>query len=225
MKKIKIRDIEIFFTKRHRQKNIRLSVQNRNKIILSAPFLCSEKKAVLFAEQHFDWIKSHINIAPFEKKFSPLDSVSILGKSYQIIYDKTKKSGIQIDDNKLYVGGELDFIHRRISNYAKKELLNYIQKKAFCMAKLIDKKPHSISLKNTTSRWGSCSSKNNLNFCWKIAFAPLYVIDYLIAHEVSHLKEMNHSPKFWETVALFNTEQAKAEIWLRKNGKNLITIK
>ena len=92
-------------------------------------------------------------------------------------------------------------------------------------SKIIDRKINKVTLKDMTSRWGSCSSAGNLNFCFKLAFAPLFVVDYLIAHEVAHLKEMNHSNAFWETVALMNTEQAKAQSWLRKNGSDLMKIK
>ena len=125
----------------------------------------------------------------------------------------------------MFVGGEKEFLHRRVCNFAKKELLKYIYEKSTSYAALIDKKINKITLKDVSSRWGSCSSKGNLNFCFKLAFAPIFVVDYLIAHEVAHLKEMNHSAAFWQTVALMETEQAKASNWLRKNGADLMKIK
>ena len=225
MKKIKICDIYINFVKRQNQKTIRLFVNKDNQITLSAPFFCSEKTAIDFAFKHQEWIKEKTSKTIQETTFHHKDIVSILGTNYNIIHNPNAPSYTTVEEDTLFIGGEEQFIHRKISTFAKKELLKYIQEKAINMGKIIGKKPLKISLKNTTSRWGSCSSKGNLNFCWKIAFAPLYVINYLIAHEVAHLKEMNHSQKFWETVALFNTEQAKAEIWLRKNGKDLISIK
>ena len=224
MKKIKINEIDIFFTKRKKQKNICLKINQKGDIILSAPYFCTQSKALEFVQKNIEWIKKHKNQNPSQIKFSNNDSISILGKSYLINHNPQQKSGIKINNNTLVVGGEANFIHRRISNFAKKELLSYIDQKANQMALTIQKKPNKITLKNTTSRWGSCSTKKNLNFCWKIAFAPLFVIDYLVAHEVSHLKEMNHSIDFWKTVSLFQVEQAKAQIWLRKNGKNLMNI-
>lgn len=78
-----------------------------------------------------------------------------------------------------------------------------------------------IAIKDTRSRWGSCSSKGNLNFSWRLLLAPQAVLDYVVAHEVAHLKEMNHSPAFWAHVATlcpdFNTHRA----WLRKHGRDL----
>lgn len=224
MKKIKIGDTYIEFIKRQNQKTIRLTLNKNNQIVLSAPYFCSEKKAIDFATQHQDWIKKH-TIDKQEKTFNNQDTVSILGTNYKIIHSPEYPSYITLKENTIFIGGEEKFIHRKVSNLAQKELLKYIQKKAHEMGKKINKQPKKISLKNTTSRWGSCSSKGNLNFCWKIGFAPLYVVDYLIAHEVSHLKEMNHSHKFWQTVSTLNVQQAEAEIWLRKNGKNIISIK
>ena len=225
MKKIKIGDIYVEFIKRQNQKTIRLTLNKNNQIILSAPYFCTEKKAVEFATKHLDWIKKHNSVNQEEKTFNNQDTVSILGTHYKIIHNPDYPSYITLKENTILIGGEEKFIHRKVSNLMQKELLKYIQNKAIEMGKKINKYPQKISLKNTTSRWGSCSSKGNLNFCWKIGFAPLYVIDYLIAHEVSHLKEMNHSLKFWQTVSSLNVQQAEAEIWLRKNGKNIISIK
>lgn len=224
MKKITLDNFELTFIKRKKQKNIRLSINNKNQIILSAPLFCTDKTAKDFAIKHLNWIKEKITTSNKLQTFANHDIVTILGTTYKINHNINHPSYVKIIDNEIQIGGEEKFIHRKVSNFTKKELLAYIQKKAFLMAKIINKKPNRISLKSTTSRWGSCSSQNNLNFCWKIGFAPLFVIDYLIAHEVSHLKEMNHSPQFWKTVSLLDVKQAEAEIWLRKNGKTLINI-
>lgn len=224
MKKIKINGIDIIFTKRKKQKNICLKINSKGEVILSAPFFCSESKAIDFINKNIEWIKNNHLKIPQPTKFKESDTISILGQSYTIVHMPKQKTSVEISNNQLLVGGENTFIHRRVSNFAKKQLLIYIEKKAIELAKIIQKKPNKISLKDTSSRWGSCSSKQNLNFCWKIVFAPIFVIDYLIAHEVAHLKEMNHSDAFYKTVALLNVEQSKAEIWLRKNGKDLINI-
>ncbi len=224
MKKINVFDQTVVLTKRKGQKTLRLSFLKTGEVHLSMPYFCNEKKALLFLKEHLDWVKKNrIRQAPF--LFKDGNEVSILGIVYQIKYDETKKTGVEIKDGVLFVGGEKSFLHRRIVNFAKKELLKYIDDKAHSFSLLINRKINRISLKDTTSRWGSCSTKNNLNFCYKLAFAPLFVIDYLIAHEVAHLKEMNHSDAFWKTVALMPVERAKASNWLRKNGKNLIRIK
>lgn len=221
MKKIRIKEFEIQFLKRIGQKTIRLHFDRHGRIFLSAPFFCTEKKALDFVEKNLEWLRIQAQKVPIPQLFHNGQVINLVGITYIIIHVPTLKSGIFANSNKLYVCGSAEFLHRRVRNFAKKQLLNYIQKKAVEMATKIHQNPARISLRDTTSRWGSCSSKKNLNFCWKLAMAPIYVIDYLIAHEVSHLKEMNHGKSFWETVSLFNTKQAEAQIWLRRNGSKL----
>jgi predicted metal-dependent hydrolase len=76
-------------------------------------------------------------------------------------------------------------------------------------------------LKNNQSNWGSCSSKRNINLSSRLLFAPEKVLDYVIVHELSHLKEMNHSKKFWDIVASVMPDYKKMETWLSKNGDKL----
>lgn len=221
MKKIKIKEFEIHFFKKIGQKTIRLRLDRKGRILLSAPFLCSEKKATNFAESNLEWLRTQTQKVPGSSLFQAGQKIMLLGKTYTIIHTPDQKRGVFINEDNLYVSGSTEFLHRRIRDFAKKQLLNYIQEKAFEMAAQIHQKPAKITLRDTVSRWGSCSSKKNLSFCWKLALAPQYVIDYLIAHEVSHLQEMNHGKAFWETVALFHTQQAEAQIWLRRNGREL----
>lgn len=80
---------------------------------------------------------------------------------------------------------------------------------------------NSIRIKDTKSRWGSCSSKGNLNFSWRIVMAPKEVMDYVIIHELCHLKHMNHSKEFWETVGQYMPDYEKHKDWLRVKGAKL----
>ena len=82
-----------------------------------------------------------------------------------------------------------------------------------------------ISVKDTSSRWGSCASNGNLAFSWRLAFAPLFVVDYIVAHEVAHLKELNHSSKFWNVVKdIYDGDVNMAQKWLLRNGILLYSI-
>lgn len=78
-----------------------------------------------------------------------------------------------------------------------------------------------IAIKDTRSRWGSCSSKGNLNFSWRLLLGPEAVLDYVVAHEVAHLKELNHSPAFWSHVATLCPDFKAQRAWLRKHGREL----
>lgn len=224
MKKINACGFEVTLLKRLKQKTLRLMVSKTGDVKLSMPYFCSEKKALLFLKEHQDWVLEQLQKHK-QKVFQDKDEVLILGKIYKIMHNASQKTSVVVQGDVLSIGGEKEFLHRRLCNFAKKELLKYICEKSFLFSKIIDRKVNKITLKDISSRWGSCSSNGNLNFCFKLAFAPLFVVDYLIAHEVAHLKEMNHSDDFWKTVALMNTEQAKAQSWLRKNGSELMKIK
>ncbi len=91
--------------------------------------------------------------------------------------------------------------------------------KYFCG--IIGVKYHRFSIKAQKTRWGSCSSKGNLNFNWRLAMAPGWVLDYVVVHELVHLKHMNHSKEFWDAVAVYFPEYKKAVAWLKENGGTL----
>ena len=76
-------------------------------------------------------------------------------------------------------------------------------------------------MRDTASRWGSCSTARALSFSWRLILAPAFVMDYVVAHEVAHLREMNHSPRFWVHVKSLVPELNTAQAWLRTNGRDL----
>jgi predicted metal-dependent hydrolase len=88
----------------------------------------------------------------------------------------------------------------------------------------IGRRAKAIRFKDTTSRWGSCTSDGSLSFSWRIMMAPAPVIDYLVAHEVAHLKEMNHGPKFWKLCRELCPDTDRCKDWLKRNGAALQAI-
>lgn len=224
MKKILLDSLPLTLIKNSRARSIRLRLNPKGEMILVIPFLCSEKRALEFAKQNKEWIQEQLKGKPDIFHFKNKDTISFLGQSLIIKHDPSQKRGVYIEGGFLIVSGEEAFLHRRVRDFIKKEMYLYVQQKSQELAAIIHQKPKKITLRDTSSRWGSCSSQKDLNFCWKLALAPLFVLDYIIAHEVAHLQEMNHGPRFWSTVALINHDQAEAQIWLRKNGRKLQSI-
>lgn len=124
----------------------------------------------------------------------------------------------------ILVSGESQHVPRRLADFLKKEARRDLEALASHHAKASGKRIASISMKDTKSRWGSCSHDGNLSFSWRIVMAPPNVIDYLAAHEVAHLTEMNHGPRFWALCQKLcpGTDEAKA--WLKRNGSALHAI-
>ena len=127
-------------------------------------------------------------------------------KVQSTIDERSKLEKITFEQVKELADQAVEYIPKRVKYYAEKE--NFVYNK--------------ITIKNLVSRWGSCSTKGNLNFNCLLMLMPDYVIDYIVVHELCHLREMNHSEKFWAEVEKIMPDYQRAELWLKQNGENLI---
>jgi predicted metal-dependent hydrolase len=127
-------------------------------------------------------------------------------------------------DAVLRVGGMEESIPRRIADFLKKEARLELDRLVAVHAGRIGRRVKSLTLRDTRSRWGSCSADGALSFSWRIAMAPPGVIDYLAAHEVAHLEEMNHSPAFWALCEKLCPTTEDAKRWLKRNGSLLHAV-
>ncbi|MEM7299868.1 MAG: SprT family zinc-dependent metalloprotease [Pseudomonadota bacterium] len=132
----------------------------------------------------------------------------------------------QMVDNQhsLIVPGQPEHVARRLTDFFKKEARAALTERSHIHAKTLGVKIAGISIRDTTSRWGSCSSSRRLSYSWRIILAPPDVLDYLAAHEVSHLREMNHSPRFWAHVKSICPHMETSKAWLRTNGALLHAV-
>lgn len=216
-----ILDFDIKITKSSLAKRLTLRIDEKNRIpVLTIPNKCSSKKAIAFVKEHTDWIKNTLSKIPKSKKFSPQDKFTFLGREITIIHTPSQRGTI-LSENNLLVGGDIEFLHRRVTDFIKKQTLKHLYAFTIETANKINCKVHNVTLKDTKSRWGSCSSKNNINYNWRISLAPYFVIEYLVCHEVSHLLHQNHSSDFWQCVANLCPDYKKARNWLKTNGKEL----
>lgn len=124
----------------------------------------------------------------------------------------------------LEVGGAPEHLGRRVADHLKREARRDLEAAVARHTATIGRRAALIRIKDTRSRWGSCSSDGNLAFSWRIAMAPPMVIDYLAAHEVAHLVEMNHGPRFWALCERLCPQMAGAKAWLKQNGNRLQAV-
>lgn len=147
-----------------------------------------------------------------------------LGKEYELGIRPGQKDIVEISD-KLYLGSpNLKYTDTYILSWYREQARKIIKERAFLYSTRAGLHFKSVTVGNTaaTTRWGSCSSHKNLNFNWKLIMAPLQVIDYVVAHELAHLKELNHSKAFWETVRKMHPLYREYRTWLKRNGNLLI---
>ena len=112
-------------------------------------------------------------------------------------------------------------VSSRVKAFFKIQAMLHLHQATDRYAAALGKPYGKITLRDTTSRWGSCSSQGNINYSWRLIMAPPDVLNYVVAHEVAHLAEMNHSAQFWAVVERLYPDYAEQRVWLRKHGEDL----
>lgn len=213
-------DIKVIRSLTSRKLILRIDRKERMPV-LSVPKYCSRKKAVDFVNENMDWIVKNLNKLPIVKHFTDGESISLFGESLKITHCPNARRGVWKEENRLCVSGGIEFLHRRVRDYIKSEAQKEFFKISKELADKIQCNLHNVTIKDTKSRWGSCSSLNNINYSWRIALAPREVIHYLMAHEVAHLKHQDHSKAFWACVCMLYPEWSRGFSWLKKHGCEL----
>lgn len=208
---------QIIIKKNRRAHHLRLSINRFGQPVLTIPFLCPKWYALKWVQKQQGWIEKHTFLPT---GFQPDQQITLCGHIYILKHDPNQKMN-QMTDSQIIIGGESAFFNRRVRDLIKSQFLSHLKEKVKKTANRLNLPYGKITLRDTSSRWGSCSATGNLSFCWRIALAPDFVIDYLIAHEVSHLKHMDHGVQFWKTVNTLTPYTIRAKSWLKHNGKKL----
>ena len=218
--------IPVIITTRRGLRNITLRPKTRPvcEIHISKPWLVSTSTALHFLEQKRSWCERVFLDVPVKAHISIGDTIEFLGKKVLIKHDETKRANsfIECADGLcvLVVGGSSDMLERRVRDFIKDSFLSAVKQ----VIKTTPKEfwPRRIAIRDTSSRWGSCSSSGTISFSWRLAFAPFDVMRYVIMHELAHQKHMDHSSDFWKQVSVlygFGVERAKR--WLNQHGTEL----
>ena len=213
---------DIKVVKSPRASKLILKIDNKERIpVLTIPRYCSSKRALEFVRSNQDWIDSCLSKIPQIRQFQNGEQLSLFGKTYTIKHMPKARAGVFFDGDSVCVSGGREFLHRRLRDFIKEQAQKKFHQASQRLAAKIDCRVNDVCIKDTKSRWGSCSNRNNINYNWRIALAPDYVIKYLIAHEVSHLRHPDHSEDFWNCVASFEPRYHKGRDWLKEHGKEL----
>ncbi len=214
-------EIPVVITTRRGLRNITLrpKVLPRREIHISKPWLVSENAAIKFLVSKQKWIECTFQKCPAKVRLSPGDSIEFLGRVVELVHVPGMRSN-KFDGDKLLIGGAPEMFERRVRDVVKAEFL--IELKQIIRTAPREFWPRRIALRDTTSRWGSCSSTGTMSFSWRLAFAPYDVMRYVVMHELAHVKHMDHSAEFWATVReLYGFGVERAKRWLAQNGGQL----
>jgi predicted metal-dependent hydrolase len=194
-------------------------------VLLTMPTRSSLQSAREFAERHAAWIGARLARLPRPVAFAAGAVTPLRGVDHTIVHRPGERGVVWVEHDArgplICVSGGAPHIPRRVTDFLKREAREDLQAAVARYAQRLAVSPKRIVLRDTASRWGSCSSSGGLNFSWRLIMAPPLVLDYLAAHEVSHIVHMNHSPLFWKLTRRLFPETDRAETWLRVHGASL----
>lgn len=209
------------FVKRHstsRRMTLRFNPL-KDEVTLTLPPRCPSRAAVSFLNEKRHWIEVQAKRLPKRVPLNFGQTIPVFGERRVI----TRAN--EVDEETEGVFAVLTVPSRceaTVKRMLKTQMQGYITTQAEAMAKRIGKKVVSVRLADTSGRWGSCAPDGKLMFSWRLVFAPKEVLDYVIAHEVAHLKEHNHSPEFWKVVGKLRPNYRTERAWLKQEGHLLM---
>ena len=188
---------------------------------LVVPRRAALAEAVAFARDKAGWIERHLRTVPRPVPFTDGCRFPLLGVPVRVRHVDQLFDDFWRKRGDLYIACPRPQVPRRVEGWLRTEAARQIGPRAADKAAHIDRAVGRITIGDTRSQWGSCSYKGNLNFSWRLVMAPEAVLDYVVAHEVAHLAELNHTGRFWTLVEDLCTESAASRAWLRRNGAEL----
>lgn len=215
------RKIPIAVKRSPRAARIKLRIDPRQGVVLLLPKRASLTAGLAFLRQEIDWIASNINKIPECIPFRAGAMLPLLGRPHRITHVPEQRGFVWAEDGHIYVAGREEHLPRRVKDWTRRTAKAEISVWAAEYAEKIDVSYSGITLRDQVSRWGSCSSTGRLNFSWRLLLMPEDVMRYIIAHEVAHLRHMNHSSAFWALVDEMHPAVAAAKSWLKRNGADL----
>ena len=208
-----------------RRYTLRIHAATRE-VVLTMPPRGSLKAARAFAEKHGGWIAARLGRLPQPSPFAHGTRLPLRGIEHRIEHRHGRRGTVWIengaaDEPLLCVAGAAPHIARRVHDFLKREAKRDLEAASRAAAAQLGVAIKQVSVRDQSSRWGSCSTTGMLSYSWRLILTPPFVLDYLAAHEVAHLVEMNHSRKFWRLVERMCPHVERAKSWLDAHGSDL----
>jgi predicted metal-dependent hydrolase len=193
---------------------------------LVLPPRTSLPRALKFLKTNRAWVESRLAALPPRVAFEDGKSVPVLGEPHRIrqVARSSERGPVWIETGEIRVSGDKAHLARRVRDFLKERAREEIGRRARRLAQQVEKKVGRITVRDTTTRWGSCSANGNMAFSWRLVMAPEPVLTYVVAHEVAHLVEMNHGPRFWKLVDGLVPHVERHRDWLNANRAWLLRI-
>ncbi len=193
-------------------------------ILLTLPRGANPDRALDFAASQAAWIWSQRGRRAVPVPFGPGAVVPLRGVPHELVHRPGGRGPVWTEAGPgpaICVSGRPEHVERRVIDWLKREARRDLSAASNTYAERMGARYARLTLRDTASRWGSCSSNGALSYSWRLILAPSHVLDYVAAHEVAHLVEMNHSKPFWTLVERHCPRAREARGWLKTSGKSL----
>lgn len=201
--------------------------KTRRAVVVTVPQRARMDDAGDFLNKHIDWVRERLGNVPEAVPFAAGSVIPLRGKPHRIAAVATERGRpvVSLDDAspspRLLVAGRAENVPRRLKDWLYEEAKSDLDDRVSCHARFLGVRARRICLRDQQTRWGSCSANGVLSFSWRLILAPPFILDYVAAHEVAHILEMNHGPRFWKHVARCVPRLDEAKAWLRNEGSDL----
>lgn len=219
--------IRVHIDRRARRVSVRIDPLARE-AVATAPANRFALEAISFASERVEWIADRLGALPPPVVFRPGAYIPLRGVIHRLKHVETGRT-VKVDKASgptplLLIPGPRESFADKTRGFFRASARTDFAERVAVHAETLKVKPRSIAIKDTRSRWGSCSSEGRLNFSWRLVCAPPFALDYVAAHEVAHIKEMNHSDRFWKQVERCFPDWREARAWLHERGGALHSI-
>jgi predicted metal-dependent hydrolase len=216
---------QVAFRRSARARKISLRIDPaQGGVVITLPMRASRRAGLALLQTHEAWVAERLASLPGALPFLPGAAVPVHGMPHEICPVPGARGGAWIENQRILVSGEPEFLSRRVADCLKRLARQELTAQAAAKAKLARLSPKCVRVKDTRTRWGSCTADGTLAFCWRLICAPDFVQDYVVGHEVAHLRHMNHGRHFWALTDELTPHRAAASTWLDRNGPALLRI-
>ncbi len=189
--------------------------------VVTLPASTPADEGMAMVRRKAGWLIDRLEALPPRSVLADGATVPLLGAELTVRHRPETRGVVRRVGNELIVTGRPEHLPRRLTDWLKAEARREVAARARVKADTLGRPVGRVTVRDTRTRWGSCSANGNLSFCWRLVLAPPFVVDYVVAHEVAHLAVRDHSPRFWKTVATLTGEAERARAWLNRHGEAL----
>jgi predicted metal-dependent hydrolase len=216
------REVALVVRRSKRARRLALRIPGHDDSVeLVLPSRAPESDGMAFLQSRAGWILERLDRLPQRMPFVHGAELPLGGEPHALLFFPGMRAPVVLEGRRILVSGRPEHMARRVGDWLRAEAKRHISPLAHEKAAIIGARVTRITIRDQKSRWGSCTPGGRLSFSWRLVLAPPAVMDYVVAHEVAHLAEANHSPAFWRVVDRLTADRRAGRAWLRRHGMQL----